>query len=1002
MRRALVLHLYYEDVALDLLGRIGALPPDFDVLVTGPLRESRSVAAALRGLGVEPEWIDAPDVGFDVLPFLAVLRVLKDRGCELFAKLHTKRGSSGFARAWRETGIRAAMGSPAVIDAVTEAFAKDGGLGAIGAAELLLSVEINMSVNAASVVRLADAAWPGAAGALPRDWGFFAGTMFWGRVDAFAPLAALCPPAVEWEAAAAGDGQVAHAVERLFGLAPLLAGLETGAVVFDGRRLPRVVPAQVRRVPILQALAGLDQPDSAPHLSPDERALVTRANPLLHYLTAGAAADFDPNPLFANAWYRDRAARNTELTPLAQYRAAYRAFEPSPRFRGTRYLRERPWLQRRGRDPLTDFLSRSDWREAFAEPEPETPARDWRSSGDAPRPARGMTLEGRTWSIAIKIATPREAATEWGDVHFANGLAAALGRLGHRVRVDRRDEWYDRTRDRDDVVIVLRGPARYEPEPDTFAALWIISHPDQVGYDEIAAYDAVFVASRGYAALLRTFLDRPIATLYQATDADRFVVPDPLPARRSGLAFVGNTRGADRPVVRWAIEGGFAPALYGAGWDVVAPELVRAPMKANEELPALYAGSVAVLNDHWPAMRDFGIASNRLFDVLAATGVPVSDAIPSFEQLVPGAAIAVAERAALPEAVAEAASRPAERRVAFADIVRTEHSFDRRAAALAGAIRDGMPSDTPPAGALRVHVVFAGDAPDRDAFRRLLSPFTLAEAGPVDLSLGPVHDLAAVRTADRVIVQSRLAERPDELAALLRAMPPGRPLIVDCPDGIDALPRELAARVSQIWLPSDAPGVTAAGKRRIVPDAVDPRLWRDYHRPRRFAPTHPVRFALLDPPDGPDDVVAAFAALGERRKKSFELWLPPQHAADPAASFVRILERPKIAYPLETAWMRAQPLDVALCLGKGPTADVAFLEASALGLLSVTAAGGVLVERRLALAGGRGLRALTETLERIIADPRPFAAVAAAAQAFIWEERSAILTASRVGRLLRE
>lgn len=46
----------------------------------------------------------------------------------------------------------------------------------------------------------------------------------------------------------------------------------------------------------------------------------------------------------------------------------------------------------------------------------------------------------------------------------------------------------------------------------------------------------------------------------------------------------------------------------------------------NEDLPVVYRGFGAVLNQHWPDMARLGFVSNRLYDVAAAGGYFITDA----------------------------------------------------------------------------------------------------------------------------------------------------------------------------------------------------------------------------------------------------------------------------------------------------------------------------------------------------------------------------------------
>jgi spore maturation protein CgeB len=92
-----------------------------------------------------------------------------------------------------------------------------------------------------------------------------------------------------------------------------------------------------------------------------------------------------------------------------------------------------------------------------------------------------------------------------------------------------------------------------------------------------------------------------------------------------------------------------------------------------------------VLNDHWPDMRSADMLSNRVFDALACGAPVVSDEIAGlpegFSEFLdvfgPGRPIAQA----IANVIDENKGRRAARR-AFAETVRREHSFDRRAEAI--------------------------------------------------------------------------------------------------------------------------------------------------------------------------------------------------------------------------------------------------------------------------------------------------------------------------------
>ncbi len=177
-------------------------------------------------------------------------------------------------------------------------------------------------------------------------------------------------------------------------------------------------------------------------------------------------------------------------------------------------------------------------------------AERWRAAGfEGPgRPLR--VVEGRPalrW--AIDIAAPlAPRGRRWGDDPFARSLAAALERRGQWVTVDHPETRARRSRDHDDVVLVLRGLDPVAPTPaDAGVAarlLWIISHPAEVTAAECAPYDLVLAAGPAWARQRTQDWGREVRTLLQCTDATRF--HPGLAESDSGpeVLFVGNSRGS--------------------------------------------------------------------------------------------------------------------------------------------------------------------------------------------------------------------------------------------------------------------------------------------------------------------------------------------------------------------------------------------------------------------------------------------------------------------------
>ena len=641
---------------------------------------------------------------------------------------------------------------------------------------------------------------------------------------------------------------------------------------------------------------------------------------------------------------------------------------------------------------------------------------------DSPAFASALRL-----SFAIKIAAPEEEKAAWGDWHFAESLAAAIERLGQRAFVDFRGQWTGRSLADEDVAIVLRGLLPYEPRPGQLAFLWNISHPDQVGYDEYDRFARVYVASESAAALLRHLIRPPVTALLQATDPERF---HPLADAPAGpdILFCGNSRGVERAIVRWAIEADRPPALYGGGWAGLVPDgLVCAETVDNRALGALYAGAGVVLNDHWPSMAAFGLLSNRLFDIVAAGGRAVSDPVPSLAAVFGDAVAEVSGADALRTTVDRLLQTP-RAGADQAEQVRAEHSFDARARRLVGdalallgvAAPFAVPTPIPAKAPLRVHLIapHGPHGPQSSAFIRMIAPLTDdTVSGRIALSLGtadqPVPD-CDVCIVQRTALPSVAAA--DALVDRLRAI--GAALVVDVDDAFAAigpdhpeaalyaplnaaLERAIAA-ADETWFSTAALAdlyAHVARTAQVVPNAIDPRIWRDWRNPRPapFAGgvthmlymgthTHGADFALIRP---------ALERLAAARPGAFDVTVIGIAPDIDHAPWLRRLSPPAgaIAYPRFVRWLRDQgPFDIGLApLADTPfnraKSDIKLLDYAALGLLPVVAEGPAY--RADPAAGEIAIHAYDwfAALSAVLDDPAAARARALAAHDHLWTRR---------------
>ena len=577
-------------------------------------------------------------------------------------------------------------------------------------------------------------------------------------------------------------------------------------------------------------------------------------------------------------------------------------------------------------------------------------------------------------SFAIKIAAPRADKAVWGDYHFAESLAAAIERLGHRARVDCREEWTGHELADEDVAIVLRGLLPYPPRPGQIAFLWAISHPDQIGWDEYDRFTRVFAASPSHQALLQQIVRPPVDLLLQATDPDRFR-PIPRADNAPALLFVGNSRNADREVIRWALEAGCRPTLYGGGWAGRVPdELVEADAIENRIVAPLYAGAGAVLNDHWPSMRAFGIVSNRLFDVAASGGRAISDAVPGIDTLFGDAVAQVDGPAAVARAVTRFARAPEPEagRRERANRTATDHGFDRRAEQLVRAALQELglapPTPSPADDRLHVHIIARRGSQgwQSSAYIRLLAPLTdPLVADQLRVTIGTAADplpdcqvCIVQRTAlDDVSAVDRLISHLGEAGAALvvdvddafRAIGPDHPEAAYYRPLSAALDRAMAS-AAESWCSTEAVATSyagLAGPRAIVANALDPRLWCDWRAaPRSILSGDRVRMLYMGTHTHQADLARlrpALDRLHDERPGRFELTVIGIAGEIEPAPWLRplALAGDATAYPRFVRWLREQgPFDVGLA----PLADSAFnraksdiklLDYAALGLLPV-------------------------------------------------------------------
>ncbi|MGY2137200.1 glycoside hydrolase family 99-like domain-containing protein [Pseudomonas reactans] len=206
---AVVVHLHYEELWDKIKVYLDSfVEKDFDLYVT--------VTASSAGVKVSQDYPSAhiqlvENRGRDVLPFLKILKSIKDLGYVAVCKIHSKRS------VYRDDGdkirddlLESLLGSEKVVSDIIDRFNRQKNLGAIVPGKYLIPhTDHNMTYSGTIVSELSSKL------GLDFTYGkFIAGSMFWFRPKALEALLSIEDSLFEVEEGLA-DGTLAHGIERI-------------------------------------------------------------------------------------------------------------------------------------------------------------------------------------------------------------------------------------------------------------------------------------------------------------------------------------------------------------------------------------------------------------------------------------------------------------------------------------------------------------------------------------------------------------------------------------------------------------------------------------------------------------------------------------------------------------------------------------------------------------------------------------------------------------------
>lgn len=227
---AVMIHLYYSDMWPQFLKKLKIIEKTtkFDLFITIP-EKSAMVADVIYRYRPDANVLVVPNRGRDVLPFLHFARRLKAAGYEHILKLHSKKSPHRQdGNDWMADLLNKLVPekNPCLQEILSLLDQKETAL--IGPEGHFISLDSYFGSNKDNIAKIID----DIAGEKVTDeilsnvpkYGFFAGTMFWARLDSLSPILDMYYQASDFEFEDGQiDGTFAHAIERAISLIPQLS-----------------------------------------------------------------------------------------------------------------------------------------------------------------------------------------------------------------------------------------------------------------------------------------------------------------------------------------------------------------------------------------------------------------------------------------------------------------------------------------------------------------------------------------------------------------------------------------------------------------------------------------------------------------------------------------------------------------------------------------------------------------------------------------------------------
>ena len=234
----ILFHVYYKEEIDTILKLMEEIEYNFFLIITIVGTKNLSIYKAFSMY--ENEYLRViylDNNGYDILPFLKVLSEVQGDD-SIVAKIHTKPNQSIVGNKWRNECLKSILHSNLYVSNVLNLFNEDQDLGMLGSSKLYKDTKKFMygnQIHFSFLLKILNSDYDINCG---KPSGFFAGTMFWSRKKIFNKLLPLLLKIEDFSKDNIDNNNVSiwHAIERLFGIFPMLESQKIFTVNFSNEQ----------------------------------------------------------------------------------------------------------------------------------------------------------------------------------------------------------------------------------------------------------------------------------------------------------------------------------------------------------------------------------------------------------------------------------------------------------------------------------------------------------------------------------------------------------------------------------------------------------------------------------------------------------------------------------------------------------------------------------------------------------------------------------------------